>query len=207
MVNFTPPSDDGGSEILKYVVEEMNMNEGGGWSEVAEVGPNEKKVKDTGLKTGDKYRFRVKAVNKLGQSTPCEMKGGEICIKDPWGPPSAPGTPNILDWGPDFCDVSFAIPETDGGAKISHYQVEMKENKMENFTIGPVFTVKEVQEKKGMILAKIRNLTEGYQYQFRVKAVNLGSTGLKNFSPPSGASDTMTAKTRYMKVGRSSQVQ
>ena len=203
MVNWSPPEDDGGTEIVKYVVEEMNMNEGGGWTEVAEAGPNEKKVKVDGLKTGDKYRFRVKAVNKLGQSSPCEMKGGEICIKDPWGPPSAPGTPNILDWGPDFCDVSFAIPESDGGKQISHYQVEMKENKMDNFTVGPVFTAKEVQEKQGMIFAKIRNLTEGYQYQFRVKAVNLGSTGLWNFSPPSGPSVTMTAKTRYMKVERS----
>ena len=202
MVNWSPPEDDGGTEIVKYVVEEMNMNEGGGWTEVAEAGPNEKKVKVDGLKTGDKYRFRVKAVNKLGQSSPCEMKGGEICIKDPWGPPSAPGTPNILDWGPDFCDVSFAIPESDGGKQISHYQVEMKENKMENFTIGPVFTIKEVQEKQGMIFAKIRNLTEGYQYQFRVKAVNLGSTGLWNFSPPSGPSASMTAKTRYIKVCR-----
>ena len=200
VVNFTPPEDDGGTEIVKYVVEEMNMNDGGGWSEVAVVGPNEKKAKVTGLKTGDKYRFRVKAINKLGQSTPCEMKGGDICIKDPWGPPSAPGVPNILDWAPDFCDLSFAIPESDGGAKISHYQLEMRENNMNEFTKGPVFTVKEVQEKQGMIFARVRDLTEGYQYQFRVKAVNLGSTGLWNFSPPSGPSVTMTAKIRYIKV-------
>ena len=75
VVNFTPPDDDGGTDIVKYVVEEMNMSEGGGWTEVAEVGPNEKKAKIDGLNSGDKYRFRVKAINKLGQSTPCEMKG------------------------------------------------------------------------------------------------------------------------------------
>ena len=75
VVNFTPPDDDGGTDIVKYVVEEMNMSEGGGWTEVAEVGPNEKKAKIEGLNSGDKYRFRVKAINKLGQSTPCEMKG------------------------------------------------------------------------------------------------------------------------------------
>ena len=33
---------------------------------------------------------------------------------------------------------------------------------------------------------------------FRVKAVNLGSTGLWNYSVPSLPSDTMIAKTRYM---------
>ena len=101
MVNWSPPEDDGGTEIVKYVVEEMNMNEGGGWTEVAEAGPNEKKVKVDGLKTGDKYRFRVKAVNKLGQSSPCEMKGGEICIKDPWGPPSAPGDQGLVQPTPE----------------------------------------------------------------------------------------------------------
>jgi len=200
MVNFTPPEDDGGTEIVKYVVEEMNMSEGGGWSQVAEVGPNEKKAKIEGLNSGDKYRFRVKAINKLGQSSPCEMKGGDICIKDPWGPPTQPGKPNIVDWGPDFCDVSFAPPESDGGSKITHYQIEMKENKMTEFVKGKIFTSQEVREKQGLIHAKIPNLTEGYQYQFRVKAVNLGSTGLWNYSPPSDPSATMTAKTRYSKA-------
>ena len=56
MVNFSPPDDDGGTDIVKYVVEEMNMSEGGGWTEVAEVGPNEKKAKIEGLNSGDKYR-------------------------------------------------------------------------------------------------------------------------------------------------------
>ena len=200
VVNFAPPDDDGGTDIVKYVIEEMNMTEGGGWSEVAEVGPNEKKAKIEGLTSGDKYRFRVKAINKLGESTPCEMKGGDICIKDPWGPPTAPGKPNILDWGPDFCDISFSVPESDGGAKITHYQIETRENKMTEFVKGPTFTAQEVREKQGMIFAKIKNLIEGYQYSFRVKAVNLGSTGLWNFSPPSDPSETMTAKTRYAKA-------
>jgi len=200
MVNFAPPDDDGGTEIVKYIIEEMNVSEGGGWSQVAEVGPNEKKAKIEGLTSGDKYRFRVKAVNKLGESNPCEMKGGDICIKDPWGPPTQPGKPNILDWGPDFCDVSFALPESDGGAKITHYQVEWLENKMTEFVKGPTFTTKEVQEKQGLVHAKIKNLIEGYQYSFRVKAINLGSTGLWNYSPPSDPSATMTAKTRYAKA-------
>ena len=68
------------------------------------------------------------------------------------------GVPDILDWGPDCCDVKFSIPESDRGAKISHYQVEIKENKMNEFTKGPVFTIKEVQEKNGQIHAKIKGI-------------------------------------------------
>ena len=48
-----------------------------------------------------------------------------------------------------------------------------------------------------IISAKVEGLIEGYQYSFRVKAVNLGSTGLWNYSPPSEPSATMTAKTRF----------
>ena len=79
VVNFAPPDDDGGTEIVKYVVEEMNVTEGGGWSEVAEVGPGDKKAKIDGLNSGDKYRFRVKAINKLGQvSTVSRLNSSEF---------------------------------------------------------------------------------------------------------------------------------
>ena len=40
--------------------------------------------------------------------------------------PGQPGRPNILDWGPNHCDLSWAPPETDGGAPITHYVIELK---------------------------------------------------------------------------------
>ena len=40
--------------------------------------------------------------------------------------PSQPGRPNILDWGPNHCDLSWAVPESDGGAPITHYVIEIK---------------------------------------------------------------------------------
>ena len=39
----------------------------------------------TGLHNKHKYRFRTRAVNKIGTSEPCEMLGDDILIKDPWG--------------------------------------------------------------------------------------------------------------------------
>ena len=38
--------------------------------------------------------------------------------------PTPPGKPNIEDWGPNHCDLSWKIPESDGGAPITHYEVE-----------------------------------------------------------------------------------
>jgi hypothetical protein len=32
-----------------------------------------------------KYRFRVRAANKIGASDPTEMSGDDILMKDPWG--------------------------------------------------------------------------------------------------------------------------
>jgi hypothetical protein len=40
--------------------------------------------------------------------------------------PTQPGRPNILDWGPGHCDLSWTPPESDGGAPITHYIIEMK---------------------------------------------------------------------------------
>ena len=40
--------------------------------------------------------------------------------------PSQPGRPNILDWGPNHCDLNWALPETDGGSPITHYVIELK---------------------------------------------------------------------------------
>jgi len=37
-----------------------------------------------GLEAGKKYKFRVKAVNKLGPSDPCEL-GRAILAKNPFG--------------------------------------------------------------------------------------------------------------------------
>ena len=200
VINWTEPEDNGGTDITGYVIEEQDMTAGSGWSQVAQVGANEKKKKIDGLRNGHKYRFRVRAINKLGQSAPCEMSGGDILIKDPWNAPSAPGKPNILDWGPDHCDLAWQVPESNGGAPITHYVIEKKEENMQGFVVGKILSVKEVLMKGNMVQAACDGLTEGYQYQFRIKAVNLGSTGLWNYSAASEPSATMTAKTRYIRA-------
>ena len=161
VVNWKEPTDDGGTEIVNYIVEELDVTGGGGWSQVAEVKPADKKAKIGGLANGNKYRFRVKAVNKLGQSVPCEMTGGDILVKDPWDAPGQPGKPKILDWGPDHGDLAWTPPESDGGAKITHYVIEKKENNMKEYVVGKILTVNEVRIRDGLVYGTCDGLIEG----------------------------------------------
>ena len=58
----------------------------GSWTEVSQTASGtESKIGCDGLKRLHEYRFRVKAVNKIGISDPGEMKGPDILMKDPWG--------------------------------------------------------------------------------------------------------------------------
>lgn len=55
------------------------------WDSVGEVLPGEKtayKVEE--LVTKKEYKFRIRAVNKIGSSEPA-MFGKPVLIKDPWG--------------------------------------------------------------------------------------------------------------------------
>ena len=106
--------------------------------------------------------------------------------------PSPCGQPNVVDWGKDFADLTWTPPESDGGAEITHYVIEMKEKNMGQWVEGKSLTVKEVQELGGMIKGKQTGLVEGCEYQFRVRAVNKGGP-----SKPSPPSIPMIAKTRF----------
>lgn len=108
-------------------------------------------------------------------------------------------------------------PESDGGAPITHYVIEMKEKNMGHWIEGKTLTVKEVQveiqcckftfrilpnvnytylkEMGGLIRGKQDGLIEGCEYQFRVRAVNKGGP-----SKPSPPSLPMIAKTRFRKI-------
>lgn len=66
-VSFKAPADDGGSPILHYLVEKMDVSRGT-WTEAAEVSGLMADVQ--GLVHMKEYHFRVKAVNAIGESEP-----------------------------------------------------------------------------------------------------------------------------------------
>lgn len=85
VVSFKPSKDDGGTPITKYVIERLDLSLKAQWDNVGEVMPGEKCIyKVTDLIPKKEYKFRIRAVNKLGSSEPA-MFGKPVLAKDPWG--------------------------------------------------------------------------------------------------------------------------
>ncbi|KAI4826045.1 hypothetical protein KUCAC02_021701 [Chaenocephalus aceratus] len=84
--------------------------------------------------------------------------------------PSAPTNVEVKDIKRDSVSISWEAPLIDGGAKISHYIVEKREDARKAFTSVCSNCVRNSY--------RIDNLQEGSFYNFRVLAVNEFGTGL-----------------------------
>lgn len=69
-LKWKAPKNDGGAPVEKYIIEKKDQY--GKWQKAAEVPGNTTEGKVGDLVEGQKYQFRIKAVNKGGQSKPSE---------------------------------------------------------------------------------------------------------------------------------------
>lgn len=70
MLSWSPPENDGGSEILHYIVEKREIDRKT-WATVkTEVEKDKIPYKVSGLMPGTEYYFRVTAVNEYGSGVP-----------------------------------------------------------------------------------------------------------------------------------------
>ncbi|XP_035779466.1 twitchin-like isoform X8 [Anopheles albimanus] len=179
---WRPPKDDGGSEILHYVVEKLDTDQLR-WVPVGETIST--KIRPDNLIEGHSYQFRVRAVNKQGESTPL-VTSQPITAKDPYNKPDKPGKPVVVDWSDEHVDLEWSIPKKDGGAPITSYIVE-KRPRYGDWKFAGEFT--ELYKPS----AKIRELTKDEEYEFRVCAVNKAGV-----SDPSEPSDPVVCKSRFV---------
>ncbi|CAH1969101.1 unnamed protein product [Acanthoscelides obtectus] len=179
---WKPPLDDGGSPILHYVIEKMDVSRGT-WS-------------DAGMSTicshdiqrlihRKEYYFRVKAVNAVGESEPLETPRS-IIAKNEFDEPSAPGKPQVTDWDKDHVDLQWTSPKSDGGTPVTGYIIQKKEK-------GSPYWTNAAHVPAGKTTARVPDLTEGQDYEFRIIATNAAGQ-----SEPSEPSDMVTAKARFL---------
>lgn len=92
-LKWKAPKNDGGAPIEKYIIEKKDQY--GKWQKAAEVPGNKTEGKVPDLVEGQKYQFRVKAVNKGGQSKPSEASD-TLTAKDRYAAPKIDRT-NLKD--------------------------------------------------------------------------------------------------------------
>lgn len=82
-LDWKPPPDDGGCPIDHYTIEKLDEATGR-WSPAGETDGKETTAEVFGLTPGHKYKFRVKAVNRMGTSDPLITQQA-IEAKNPFG--------------------------------------------------------------------------------------------------------------------------
>lgn len=136
------------------------------------------------LITNGQYQFRVRAVNKYGTSDDCLSE--KVVIKDPFGLPGPPGKPKVVDHTRSTMLVTWEPPRDNGGAPISGYWLEKKEEGGVYWSRVNRAPVTKPAMKR--LEFNVLRLIEGVPYQFRVMAENIAGIG-----PPSEPSDLVTA--------------
>lgn len=107
--------------------------------------------------------------------------------RNPFDPPGRPGTPQILDFWNDGCDLIFQRPTSDGGAPITKYIIDSRTVMSPNWIPSAIF---DPQPTK-YIIGSVRNLSAGHEVVFRAAAVNMAG-----LSEPSEQSTSIILKDR-----------
>ncbi len=178
-LRWRPPKDDGGSEITHYIVEKQDA-ENMRWITVGDCKGTTMRVP---LLENHDYKFRVRAVNRQGESQPLATSS-TVTAKDPYEKPDKPGTPEATDWDKDHVDLQWSAPKKDCGTPVIGYIIE----KRSKFGIWEKAAEVPGNQTKG----RVPNLTEGEEYEFRVTAVNKAGVG-----EPSDASAPIIARARF----------
>ena len=137
-----------------------------------------------GLEPNKRYFLRVRAENQYGLSEPLDSDQ-PITAKFPFSAPDAPGQPKVLDTSADSVKLMWERPLADGGSKIQGYKIEMRDVTDELWRDCNDYLVRDT-------VHQVNNLTEGREYEFRVKAKN--AAGFSKPSTPSGRAKLRSQK-------------
>eukprot|EP00061_Rhincodon_typus_P019022 g48455.t1 len=114
-LSWSPPENDGGSQVTHYIVEKREADRKTWGTATQELKKTSFKV--TGLEPGNEYYFRVTAVNQYGPGVPTDIPK-PILARDPISEPDPPKKLDVIDITKNSASLSWLPPIKDGGAKI-----------------------------------------------------------------------------------------
>lgn len=178
VVEWKPPSNNGGSPILGYHLERKEKNSLL-WSKMNKLLIPETRFKTTDLEEGIEYEFRVYAENIAGVSPASKVSDGTVA-RDPCDPP---GTPEAIEITRNHVTLQWTKPQYDGGSLITGYLIERKKYPDTRWMKASFTNIIDTQ-------FTLAGLTEDCVYEFRVIARNAAGT----LSHPSESTGQITAK-------------
>jgi Fibronectin type III domain len=176
-VNWTAPTNDGGTPILRYTLQRAT-DSGFTTNLVSTTGLTGTSTTVTGLTNGTPYYFRIYAVNAVSVDASI---GGAWKVAASSVTPSAsatvPGIPTFpiaaqqTVQTPTGLKLSWTAPASNGGSAITQYSIKYS-NLLANLSSAtPVLT------GSTAVTANINSLLSGATYYFQVAAVNAVGTG------------------------------
>ena len=177
-LTWSAPDDDGGSPITGYRIEASRNDDA--WTNLEESTESRStKYSHTGLTPGDEWRYRVYAINAIGES----RRSNTAIASTASEKASMPTNLTAVSAGTSVINLSWTEPADDGGAEITGYQIEVSSGSLAGWVILTPNT------ESTSTSYSHTGLGPGTTYHYRVSAVNSAGTS----SPSSPASATTDA--------------
>ena len=155
-LRWYPPDNDGGADVTDYQYRYSYTYET--YSSWTSIGGTKRNVSIGGLTNGRQYQFQVRAKNSAGY--------GAESLTIYKTPATIPGAPQNLTKTVGDGEVSlyWSAPSSNGGLRITEYRYSYREGSSGSW--GTETSAGTEQWKR------ITNLTNGTEYEFRVRAKN-----------------------------------
>jgi predicted RNA-binding protein with TRAM domain len=184
-VAFTAPGFDGGASITNY---EYTLNGGTTWTALSPTDATSP-ITIPSLTNGTAYAVAIRAVNSAGSGLASNTSGtftpaasGGTTVTTAATTPSAPRNAQVTAEPSTTATVAWQEPQSNGGATITSYTVDVSPTGTCTATIAPA-------SRNGS--CTVTGLTPGVTYTFTIRAVNsigAGTPASVTYTVPGGGS-------------------